>query len=270
MFRGNEANIIEGIANDILGKLLLTTSKEFKKLVGIGDHMAKMSSLLQLESEDPRTVGIWGPSGIGKTTIARVLFNRISHRFEGSVFINRALISRSMENYPRAKLDDFNMKLHLQKDILSEILGQRHIKIDHLGAVGKRLKHKKVLIVIDGLDDLVVLNALSDQTYWFGRGTRIIVTSKDKYLLRAHRINHLYEVCLPSGVALRTGNLLNQNKEVRSQLSEGLNHFPRKQKLLSWKKYPSKGKVSRLKNFVEFQMQCSKLEMLWEGVHVSF
>ncbi|KFK23207.1 hypothetical protein AALP_AAs59823U000400 [Arabis alpina] len=75
---GNEATMIEAIANDVLGKLLLTLSNDFENLVGIEDHIAQMSALLRLESEEVRMVGISGFSGIGKTTIARVLFNRLS------------------------------------------------------------------------------------------------------------------------------------------------------------------------------------------------
>ncbi|CAG7893069.1 unnamed protein product [Brassica rapa] len=113
--RGNEATMIEAIANDVLDKLLLTPSKDFDNFVGIEDHIAQMSALLHLESEEVRMVGIWGSSGIGKTTIARVLFGRLSRHFQGSIYIDRRFISKSMENYSKSNPDDYNMKLHLQK-----------------------------------------------------------------------------------------------------------------------------------------------------------
>ncbi|XP_010496021.1 PREDICTED: protein VARIATION IN COMPOUND TRIGGERED ROOT growth response-like [Camelina sativa] len=194
----NEAKMIEVIANDVSGKLLPTTWEDSEDLVGIGDHMEKMSGLLELESMKVKMVGIWGSSGIGKTTIARALFNRISSRFQGSIFIDRAFVSRCMENYGRANPDDWNMKLHLQRNFLSVILEKKDVKIDHLGAVGERLKQKKVLIVIDDLDDLVVLDVLAGKTEWFGSGSRIIVATNDKHLLMAHRIDQIYEVHLPS------------------------------------------------------------------------
>ncbi|KAL1225005.1 Disease resistance protein RPS6 [Cardamine amara subsp. amara] len=129
---GNEAKMIEKIANDVLGKLLLTTPNDSEEFVGIEDHIAAMIVLLQLESEEVRMVGIWGSSGIGKTTIARVLFNRLSRHFQGSVFIDRRFISKSMDIYRKGNPDDYSMKLHLQENFLSKILGKRHIKIDHL------------------------------------------------------------------------------------------------------------------------------------------
>ncbi|KAL1223802.1 Protein VARIATION IN COMPOUND TRIGGERED ROOT growth response [Cardamine amara subsp. amara] len=194
----NEAKMIEEITNDVLRKLLSTSSKDFENFVGIEDHMAKMSELLQLESEEVRMVGIWGSSGIGKTIIARALFNQLPQHFQGSIFIDRAFVSKSKEIYRSANPDDHNMKLHLQKKFLSKILGIKAIKIDHLSAVEQKLKCLKVLIIIDDLDDRVVLDSLVGQTQWFGSGSRIIVVTNDKHFLRAHGIHHIYEVSLPT------------------------------------------------------------------------
>ncbi|XP_019090875.1 PREDICTED: disease resistance protein RPS6-like [Camelina sativa] len=148
----NEATMIEVIANDILGKLKLTPSKDFKDFAGIEYHIAEMSLLLQLESGEARMVGIWGPTGIGKTTIARALFSRLSRHFQGRIFIDRGFISKTMKNFSGANPDDYNMKLSLQGRFLSEILGTRHIQIYHLGAIEDRLKEQKVLIFIDDVD----------------------------------------------------------------------------------------------------------------------
>ncbi|KAH0910172.1 hypothetical protein HID58_033493 [Brassica napus] len=194
----NEARMINEIANDVLGKLNVSPSYEVEDFVGIEDHIRAMSSLLDLESEEVRMVGIWGPSGIGKTTIARALFSRLSRRFQSSVFIDKVFISKNMDVYRGANLGDYNMKLHLQRAFLAEVLDNRDIRIDHIGAVEKMLRHRKALIFIDDLDDQDVLDALAGRTQWFGSGSRIIVVTKDKHFLRAHGIDHIYEVCLPS------------------------------------------------------------------------
>lgn len=195
LVRENEAKMIEEITNDVLGKLNITPSKDFDDFVGMEGHIAEMSSLLCLESEEVR---IWGPSGIGKTTIARALFHRLARHFRGSIFIDRSFLCKSTKIYSKANPDDYNMRLHLQSNFLSEILGKKHIRIDHLGSVRERLKHQKVLILLDDLDDQVVLDTLVGQTHWFGRGSRIIVITKNKHLLRAHGICSFYEVGLPS------------------------------------------------------------------------
>ncbi|CAN7043739.1 unnamed protein product, partial [Brassica rapa subsp. trilocularis] len=194
----SEAKMIEEIVSDVSDKLLLTPSEDSENFVGIEDHIANLSVLLRLDLEEVRMVGLWGCSGIGKTTIARVLFNRLSRHFQGRIFIDRAFLSKSMDIYSQANPYDYNMKLHLQGNFLSEILGKRDMKINHLGAVGERLKHQKVLIFIDDFDDQVVLDALIGQIQWFGSGTRIILVTNDKHFLRAHGIDHIYEVYLPS------------------------------------------------------------------------
>lgn len=195
--RENESIMIEDIVIHIFRKLNETPTKDFDNFVGIDNHIKEMNSLLCLESEEARMVGIWGPSGIGKTSIARALFSRLSHNFQGRVFIDRAFISKSMEGYRGANRNDHNMKLSLQGNFLSEILGKT-IKTDHLGALRERLKHWKFLIFIDDLDNLVVLDALAGQTRWFGTGSRIVVVTKDKHILEAHGINHIYKVGFPS------------------------------------------------------------------------
>ncbi|XP_023638545.1 disease resistance protein RPS6-like [Capsella rubella] len=194
----SEAEMIEAIANNVLGKLSFSPSKDFEDFVGMEDHIAKMSVLLHLESEEVRMVGIWGSSGIGKTSIARALYNQLSRRFQGSVFIDRAFVSKNTSMYDSANPDDYNMKLYLVSSFLSKILDIKDIRISHLGAMGEMLNNRKVLIFIDDIDDQMVLDTLAGQTQWFGRGSRIIVITKDKQFLRGHKINHIYEVCLPS------------------------------------------------------------------------
>ncbi|CAN8267307.1 unnamed protein product [Cochlearia groenlandica] len=195
----NEAKMIENIANDVLDKLLLTKSKDYEDFVGMEDHMAKLSKLLQMECEEVRMIGIWGSSGIGKTIIARTLFSRLKRHFQISVFIDRSFISKNKDLYSRNNTDDYNMKLNMQRNFLSEILDKKSIKIDHLGVVGERLKYHRVLIFIDDLDDQVVLDALAGHAQWFGSGSRIVAITKDMHILRAHGgINHIYEVRLPS------------------------------------------------------------------------
>ncbi|XP_019096918.1 PREDICTED: disease resistance protein RPS6-like [Camelina sativa] len=194
----NEAKLIEAIVTDILTNLNLTPSNDFEGFVGIEDHITKMSLMLDLKSEEVRTVGIWGPSGIGKTTIARALFSRISHHFQGRVFIDMRFISKSIKDYSKGNPTDYNMKLHLQRKFLSQILDQEGIKVDQLGMLRGKLKNHKVLIIIDDLDDEVVLDALAGEDEWFGCGSRIIAITKDKHILRAREITCVYEVGFPS------------------------------------------------------------------------
>ncbi|KFK27273.1 hypothetical protein AALP_AA8G360700 [Arabis alpina] len=189
----NEAAMIEKIATDVSNELINSVaSSDFDSLVGMRAHMENMEPLLCLDSDEVKMIGIWGPSGIGKSTIARVLYSKYSHEFQLSVFMENIRV-----RYPRPCYDEYSAKLQLQNDFLSQIINQEDIKIHHLGVAQDRLKDKRVFVVLDDVDQLVQLDAMAKETRWFGPGSRIIITTQDKKLLNAHGINQTYVVDFP-------------------------------------------------------------------------
>lgn len=191
--RDNEADMIDKIAMSILDGLNSTPSRDSENLIGIDAHMREMDSLLCMESTEVKMVGIWGPAGIGKTTIARALFNRLSEYFQHTIFMENVKGSTR-----RSELDGYGYKLRLQEQFLSEVIDHKHMKIHDLGMVKERLQDLKVLVVLDDVDKLEQLDALVNQSQSFGSGSRIIVTTENKQLLRAHGINLIYELGFPS------------------------------------------------------------------------
>lgn len=185
--------MIEKMAKDVSDKLNATPSNDFDGMVGLEAHLEKLKSLLHLEKDGAMIVGISGPAGIGKTTIARALYNQLSSNFPLRYF---------MENvrgvYPRIDCDQHGLKLHLQEQLLSKILNQDGMKIFHLDAVYERLQNQKVLIILDDVDHLEQLDTLARDVSWFGHGSRIIVTTEDQEILKQHGIKSTYHVNLPS------------------------------------------------------------------------
>ncbi|CAI9279220.1 unnamed protein product [Lactuca saligna] len=62
--------------------------------------------------------------------------------------------------------------------------------------LSERLCHKKVLVVLDNVDHISQLEALARATNWFKLGSRIIITTRDEQLLKAHGVDLIHNVNL--------------------------------------------------------------------------
>ncbi|CAL9022110.1 unnamed protein product [Prunus brigantina] len=86
----------------------------------------------------------------------------------------------------------------LQNIVLSNILGGKELKVatvhEGINVIKKRLSKKKVLIVVDDVNQVDQLKKLVGRCDWFGFGSRIIITTRDKHLLTAHQVNLIYNV----------------------------------------------------------------------------
>ncbi|KAF8015322.1 hypothetical protein BT93_H0972 [Corymbia citriodora subsp. variegata] len=187
---GDEAEHIQHIVKELsihLGQILLHVAEH---PVGIDSQVKELISLSQKESDgdDVLMIGIWGPGGIGKTTIAKAIYNAMQRQFQGCSFLDRI----------RETSNKCNGICELQEKLLSEILSPRHQTVSNEGGgiclIKERLCCKKVLLVLDDVDHLNQLKALAGGGNWFGKGSRIIVTSRDKHLLNTHGIKCVYEV----------------------------------------------------------------------------
>lgn len=174
--------MVENIATNVSKKL--TQATEFNDLVGMRAHMENMRQLLCLHLDEVRIIGIWGLPGTGKSTVTRLLFNQLSQRFDVSLYIKdiKAL-------YTRPACYD--------ADFMSLLTDQHGNQVLNLGVERERLKHKKVLVVIDNVDMSVQLDAMMKESQWFGPGSRVVIAVQDRNVLEAHRIGYIYRVALP-------------------------------------------------------------------------
>lgn len=177
----SESKFIEEIVEDILNKLCKIFPVHPTNLVGIDEHVRKIESLLDMETQDVRIVGIWGMGGIGKTTIARAVYNKICTKFEGFSFM-----ANVREELKRRTVFD------LQRRFFSRVLDQKIWETSPF--IKDRLRRKKVLIVFDDVDSSMVLQELLlEQRDAFGPGSRILVTSRDQQVLN-QEVDATYEV----------------------------------------------------------------------------
>ncbi|KAH0745179.1 hypothetical protein KY285_006836 [Solanum tuberosum] len=127
-----------------------------------------------MEINDVRIVWIWGMGGVGKTTIAKTIFYKLSSKFKDVCFL---------ENIKENKHGMHS----LQNILLSELLGEKDncVKDKEVGRsmLAERLRFKKILVVLDDIDQRDQLDYLSKDLSWFGMGSRIIATTRDKHLI---------------------------------------------------------------------------------------
>ncbi|KAL1319057.1 hypothetical protein AAHE18_15G250500 [Arachis hypogaea] len=185
---GYEYKFIQEITEKISSILNITSLHIADHPVGLNYRVSKVLRLLAPNSNDIKMVGIYGIGGIGKTTIARAVYNSISSRFEGSSFL-----ADVRENTVKHGL------VQLQETLLHNFLGE-NIKLGDVNRgipiIKRRLCTKKVLLILDDVDNLRQLRSLAGSHDWFGSGSRIIITTRDKHLLTAHGVENgnIYEM----------------------------------------------------------------------------
>ncbi|XP_039167431.1 disease resistance protein RPV1 [Eucalyptus grandis] len=222
-----EADLIKRIVQEISMQLDRTPLHVAKHPVGIPRQVVKLKSMLNLEScDDVLMIGLWGQGGIGKTTLAKALYNDIFRGFEASCFLANV----------RETSKDSKDLVHLQEKLLSEILVEKELTVFNvdggINLMQHRLCRKRVLLVLDDVNDVKQLNALAGGREWFGKGSRIIITTRDNHLLTVHEIDedHIYEVnILDDWEALELFNKHafpgSKEKVMRRDLVDGALHY---------------------------------------------
>jgi hypothetical protein len=169
--------MLEEIVEVISSRLASMQATSFEDLVGMEAHMENIRPLLKKDFDaEVCMVGIWGMGGIGKTTIAKYLYEQLASQFPAHSFIEDV-------GQICKKVD---LKC-IQQQLLCDILSTKRVALMSIqnGAnlIRSRLGTLKVLFVLDGVDKVEQLHALAKEASWFGPGSRIIITTRDRRLL---------------------------------------------------------------------------------------
>ncbi|XP_039167602.1 TMV resistance protein N-like [Eucalyptus grandis] len=167
--------LIRYVVEEVMKKLETKHRSVPKQLLGIDDRVLTVSELLDVNSGGVRFIRIYGMGGIGKTTLAKVVFNKLSSHFgKCCCFLEDVRVKSS-------RIDGL---VELQKKLLSEIGAPAGVKNideidDGMHRIGEALQKNKVLIVLDDVDN-------SDQVKTLvGNGTlhlgsRILITTRNR------------------------------------------------------------------------------------------
>ncbi|KAI6704244.1 hypothetical protein NL676_013380 [Syzygium grande] len=147
------------------------------KLVGIDDRVAEVKKLVNTDHSKTRIIVIYGIGGIGKTTLATIIYEGLSNKFAYRSFlkdVRETIKSKGME--------------HVQYLLISDITKNHESRVHDsdkgIEAIRISCENKKVIILLDDVDSQAHLDKLIGGCN-FESGSRIIITCRDKALLKS-------------------------------------------------------------------------------------
>ncbi|GLJ35499.1 hypothetical protein SUGI_0713810 [Cryptomeria japonica] len=184
-----EQRVLKNIVNRVLKEMKVVPLEVAKHPVGLEGIVSDFEMTACKSAKHLPTVqivGIWGMGGSGKTTLAKEIYNQRRTSVERSSFV--------------FNVRDAADKRELHKKQIKPLhdLGFKHDSFDSIEE-GKRilsnyLRSVRILIILDDVDHTDQLEALlptKDSLAW---GSLIIVTTREKEVLRCWGISSIYEM----------------------------------------------------------------------------
>ncbi|XP_042510176.1 disease resistance protein RPV1-like [Macadamia integrifolia] len=179
----NPAELVDSIVKRALSELVGSTHlTECEYRIDMDSRINDLLSLLNIGSDDALFVGICGFGGIGKTTIAKAVYNRIFPTFNRHSFLSDV----------REQATQCKGVVSLQKQLLKDIF-KRDYDIEDLDRgkklIEERVCKEKVFLVLDDVDSKEQIGALAGGLNWFGQGSRVIITTRDENILNIAKVS---------------------------------------------------------------------------------
>ncbi|XP_008228037.2 PREDICTED: TMV resistance protein N-like [Prunus mume] len=186
-----ESQFIQDIVEVIGNKLDHTWNRRLivdPYVVGIDNRVEGLNMWLEDGSSDVGVAVVYGMGGIGKTTIAKIAYNRNFYKFQGGSFLADI---RATSELP-------NGEVHLQRKLLSDLQKGKAKKIysldEGITKIKRAIRCKRVLVALDDIDNLEQFNAILGMREWLHPGSKIIITTRHEHLLKAHENCAMFKV----------------------------------------------------------------------------
>ncbi|MED6217013.1 hypothetical protein PIB30_013484 [Stylosanthes scabra] len=170
----DDYELIKAVVNDVLKMRILKQPLVPTDLVG----MEEIYESMKFHVEYHQVIGIWGMVGIGKRTIAKMLFAKYFPNYDHVCYVE-------------------NAKEYTPKRLISELL-RKEIPIDVTGFKTSMISlcKTRVLIVLNDVtnSDQSLIEAVCEvYKSYYSRASKLVITSTYKHLLIG-RVDHIYDV----------------------------------------------------------------------------
>ncbi|GLJ15092.1 hypothetical protein SUGI_0246680 [Cryptomeria japonica] len=175
-----EQRVLKNVVNRVLEKMKIVPLEVAKHPVGLEEVVADFemtASEFAKNHPDNQIVGIWGMGGSGKTTLAKELYNKKCSSIEKSSFlfdIRNVASKNKLHKMQRQLLQDFGFFIDQP---FTNIEQGKNILYNYLRSI-------PVFIILDDVDHTNQLEALLPAKASLASGSFIIVTTRDKEVLR--------------------------------------------------------------------------------------
>ncbi|KAJ6978657.1 TMV resistance protein N-like [Populus alba x Populus x berolinensis] len=174
---GYEAPFVQSIVEKVLMNLDQKMFHVPPHFIGRDPLVQDINSWLQDGSHGAAIALLYGIGGVGKTVIAKSVYNQNYYKFEGKSFLS---------NF-RSK-DIVCLQRQLLSDILKKTVDEINDEDEGILKIKDALCCRRTLIVLDDVDQRDRFNKIVGMQNWLCKGSKIIITTRNKGLFSANDI----------------------------------------------------------------------------------
>ncbi|XP_056172662.1 disease resistance protein RPV1-like isoform X2 [Syzygium oleosum] len=180
-----EGEFAKTVTQEVFNKLKKAYLEVSDYLVGIDHHVDEIMKKIGARTSETRIIVIHGMGGIGKSTIAKIIYNQLSNNFKHCCFLSNI---RELSEHKGIEC--------LRHQLISNILKMKDKKNidDGNQTIKYRLSTKQVLLLLDDVHEKKHMDALVGERNWFGKGSKLIITTRNKDILKVPTVDDHYEV----------------------------------------------------------------------------